>query len=77
VRRVILVLTDQKSRKQLQEALFLKARDNFENRYLKPAVEAGMIELTLPGKPNSRLQKYRLTDKGRAWLAAQIPDHKR
>ena len=25
-------------------------------------------EMTIPGKPNSRLQKYRLTDKGQRWL---------
>jgi DNA-binding PadR family transcriptional regulator len=25
--------------------------------------------MTIPDKPNSRLQKYRLTDKGRQWLA--------
>jgi len=25
--------------------------------------------MTIPDKPNSRLQKYRLTDKGRLWLA--------
>ena len=24
--------------------------------------------MTIPDKPNSRLQKYRMTEKGRAWL---------
>ena len=27
-----------------------------------------MIAYTIPGKPQSRLQKYRLTDKGKKWL---------
>jgi hypothetical protein len=27
--------------------------------------------MTLPGKPNSRLQKYRLTDAGRSWLKSR------
>jgi ATP-dependent DNA helicase RecG len=31
-------------------------------------LQAGLIEPTLPDKPNSRLQQYRLTDRGRALL---------
>ena len=34
-----------------------------------PALAAGLIERTLPGKPNSRLQKYRLTAQGRTWFS--------
>ena len=44
-------------------------RKSFRERYLKPALDEGLIEMTIPEKPNSRLQKYRLTDKGRRWLA--------
>jgi ATP-dependent DNA helicase RecG len=29
--------------------------------------------MTIPDKPNSRLQKYRLTPKGRAWLEKAGP----
>lgn len=49
------------SRKQLQEALALNSRDNFGKRDLKPVIELKMIELTIPDKPSSRLQKYRFT----------------
>jgi len=73
VRRVVLVLRGEQSRKHLQDGLFLKGRANFEERYLKPAIEAGLVEPTVPDKPNSRLQKYRLTAKGRAVLASQAP----
>ncbi len=38
------------------------------NRYVKPLIDFGIIEMTLPDKPNSRFQKYRLTGKGRKLL---------
>jgi hypothetical protein len=52
------------SRDALQGALGLQDRKSFSERYLKPALSAGLIAMTIPEKPNSRLQKYRLTDKG-------------
>lgn len=51
------------SRDDLQAALDLQDRKSFSERYLKPALNAGLIEMTIPEKPNSRLQKYRLTHK--------------
>ena len=56
------------SRKELMAALDLTGRDNFEKLYLRPALAEGLIEMTLPDKPNSRLQQYRLTEKGRRLL---------
>ena len=47
----------------------LRDRESFYKLYLLPALDLGLIEYTVPGKPNSRLQKYRLTAKGRAALA--------
>lgn len=48
--------------------LKLTHRPTLRANYLGPALEAGLIERTVPEKPNSRLQKYRLTEKGRARL---------
>lgn len=44
--------------------LELSHRPTFRSNYLHPALEQGWIERTIPSKPNSRLQKYRLTVKG-------------
>jgi ATP-dependent DNA helicase RecG len=55
-------------RAELQEALDLKGQANFRDRYLTPALEVGLIEMTIPDKPKSRLQNYRLTEKGKAVL---------
>lgn len=51
-------------RQELQERLHLTDREYFRTRYLKPALAAGLVEMTIPEKPNSRLQKYRLTGQG-------------
>ncbi|WP_350309920.1 Fic family protein [Pseudoalteromonas sp. SCSIO 43095] len=36
--------------------LGLKDRKHFRERYLKPAIDAGIIEMTIPEKPNSKMQ---------------------
>lgn len=48
---------------ELMQLLNLKHRANFRKNYLHPALKNGYIEQTIPEKPNSRLQKYRLTGK--------------
>ena len=66
VLQLLRVFEGEMSRGQLQSALSLTHRVHFTNVYLSPALEAGLVEMTLPGKPTSGRQKYRLTDKGRA-----------
>lgn len=48
------------TREELQAVLSLKDRKSFRQIYLLPALQAGFIEMSLPEKPNSRLQKRRL-----------------
>jgi ATP-dependent DNA helicase RecG len=57
-------------RTELQKTLGLKHEDHFREAYLIPAIQSGLVEMTIPDKPKSRLQKYRITAKGSAWLAA-------
>ncbi len=66
VKKLLSVLSGEKGRSELQELLSIKNRDYFRTDYLTPAVYNGYIELTIPDKPNSQNQKYRLTAKGLA-----------
>jgi len=59
------------SRKDIQLKLGLKDEKHFREAYQQPAVAAGLIEITIPDKPNSRLQKYRITAKGSACVKAK------
>lgn len=68
VSQLLSIITGEMSRTEMQQTLGLKHRDSFVAAYLQPALHAGLIEMTIPGKPQSRLQKYRLTDKGRVLL---------
>jgi len=45
-------------------------RTKFRDGLVKPLIEAGLLELTIPDKPRSSKQKYRLTEKGRRVLGS-------
>ena len=50
---------------QLMRDLGLSDRATFYANYLNPALEAGLVERTIPDKPRSSKQKYRKVGKAR------------
>lgn len=51
------------SKSEMMARLGLKDDKHFRRLYLVPALEQGVIEMTIPDKPRSRNQQYRLTKK--------------
>jgi len=56
---------------EILTALGLKNRRRMRETYIAPAMHAALIEYTIPDKPNSRFQKYRLTPSGERALREQ------
>ena len=56
------------SRQKIQESLGLKHMRHFRDACLKPTLQAGLIGITVPDKPQSSQQRYRLTLAGRRYL---------
>lgn len=54
---------------QVMERLGLAHKATFRGNYLKPALAAGLIEMTDPESPTSPTQRYRLTLSGAKALA--------
>ena len=48
------------SASEIMKRLGLSHRPTFRQNYLNPALSNGIVEMTIPDKPNSRNQKYRL-----------------
>lgn len=53
VDHLVVALTGEMSRAQIQAALQLRDRRHFTAAYLKPALKVGLVDVTLPDKPNS------------------------
>ena len=51
------------SKAEISAKLGLKGVPGHIGRVIREFLAKGQIEFTIPEKPNSRLQKYRLTDK--------------
>ena len=54
--------------RDLRAALRLSDEKHFRTQYLFLAMRAGLIEMTIPDKPRSSKQRYRVTPAGRRYL---------
>ncbi len=70
VTRFLVLLADRGalSNANILEAFGLKSRRRLRETYIDPSLADGLVEPTIPEKPTSRLQKYRLREKGRMLL---------
>ena len=46
------------SANELMARLHIKSKETLRNSYLNPAIENGLVKMTLPDKPNSKNQRY-------------------
>ncbi|WP_198361407.1 Fic family protein [Halomonas sp. N3-2A] len=67
--RLLGALEGEMGRVDLMAALGLQDEKHFREHYQQNAIQQGLIEMTIPDKPRSRLQKYRLTVLGQRVLA--------
>jgi Fic family protein len=55
------------SRREIFSAIGRSGDSRSFKRHIEPLIEANLIEMTVPDKPSSKLQKYKLTHKGSAF----------
>lgn len=59
VKKLMAIMGDMPmSNNELMNLVGIKHRPTFRKNYLLPAIEQGLIEMTIPDKPNSSKQKY-------------------
>ncbi|OQB96329.1 MAG: Fic/DOC family protein [Spirochaetes bacterium ADurb.Bin110] len=61
------------SRKEIFAAIRRNGDSRSFKRIVEPLIATGLVEMTVPDKPNSRLQKYRLTHQGKMALKENMP----
>ena len=74
IEKLIIFCAEARSFGEMLAYMGFSDRTKFRRKYIHPLLEAGILEQTMPEKPNSRNQKYQLTDKGFNLLDSQ--EHK-
>ena len=69
--RLLRVMSGEMTRKEIRDAMQLKNWSHIKKRYVDPCLNQGWIEMTIPEKPRSSKQRFRITPVGRAKLRTQ------
>ena len=70
--KILLLLKEKPlSKSEIAKALGKAKPTRYLNDLMKRLLETNKVEYTIPDKPSSRLQNYRLTDAGKAALDVQ------
>ena len=69
-RRILACCSEAASTPELLTALGYTSRTRNFREGLSSLLEAGLLEMTIPSAPRSKNQRYRLTDKGQAYLGS-------
>ncbi len=64
-----LLASEPRNRPEIADHLGLKSRSGHLYKAIAHLRTAGLIELTIPDRPQSKNQKMRITPSGLAWLA--------
>ncbi len=56
--RILEFCSKPKSREEIQAFVCIAHREHFRAKILKPLLESGKLQMTIPDKPNSRNQRY-------------------
>lgn len=67
---VLMALHEPNNMKDLMQRFGQTNRTRFRNLCINPLLEAGLIAPTIPDKPNSKLQQYVSTEKGKHYVLA-------
>ena len=67
-KRLLTALTGEMTRQEILTAISLRDLGNLRQRYLAPCLQQGWIEETIPEKPRSDHQRFRLTAAGRRFV---------